>query len=934
MKQILKSAFVLFLFPAAMVAQDLKETNLIPFDPNVKKGTLKNGITYYIRKNAKPENKVDLRLVVNAGSVLENDDQQGLAHFMEHMNFNGTKRFPKNQLVDYLQSIGVKFGQHLNAYTSFDETVYFLPIPSDNPEKLEKGFQIVEDWAFNANLNPEEIDKERGVVLEEYRLGLGADKRMEDKYIPKMMYKSQYANRLPIGKKEILENFKYDKLVSFYKDWYRPDLISIIVVGDIDVAQMEQKIKDHFSKYQNPTNEKPRKSFEVPNHKETFVAIESDKEASQTQVQLLYKDYGLPKQQKTIKDVKDELVEGLFTTMLNNRLNELVNSPTPPFTYGFTYHGGTFARDKEAFQSFAMIDENQQLQALKTLVSENERVKKFGFTTGEFERAKKEILTRIESQYKDRDKSESENYVWECQSNFLNQEPMPGIEWSYPAVQKMLPTITLPQVNGLIKDFLKEDNRVVVITAPEKDGLKKVTEQEVLAAIKVNPSDLKPYEDKAVAASLLRNTVKAGAILKKETNDKIGATTLTLSNGAKVTYKKTDFKNDEILLEAVSFGGTNLYTNEEMKKTQFANNGLTEAGFSGLNQNDIDKFMSDKIASVTPYISNTTEGLRGSTTPKDLEYAFQMIYAYFTDLNLDPAAFEGYKQKQSNFYENLVSQPNFYFQQEFYGYLNKENPRWNGIVPTAEKWKEADYQLAYTKYKERFANAADFEFFFVGNVDDAAIEEFSKKYIASLPSNDTKEVAKDLGYRFLKGDIKKVINKGKDPKSNVTIMFYGDAAYDPTEAYLLKAAGDILTIKLTEVIREQESGVYTVNARGSMNKVPYSSYNFNISFPCGPENTEKLITASLGELNKIIANGPTQVDLDKFKQAEILEYRKQMKENRYWMSNFTKCYNNASKPEDILELEAKINAVTVAQIQEVAKKYLAKDKTIGVLMPE
>jgi zinc protease len=934
MKSILKALCLFILAPMAVFAQDLKPTDLIPFDPNVKKGTLKNGLTYYIRKNKKPENKVDLRLIINAGSILENEDQQGLAHFMEHMCFNGTKRFPKNQLVDYLQSIGIKFGQHLNAYTSFDETVYFLPLPSDNPEKLEKGFQIIEDWAFNANLNPEEIDKERGVVLEEYRLGLGADKRMEDKYIPKMMYKSQYANRLPIGKKEILQNFTYDKLTSLYKDWYRPNLMSVIVVGDIDVAQMEQKIKDHFESYQNPVNEKPRKIFEVPNHKETFIAIESDKEASQTQIQLLYKDYGTRKVAKTISDLNDEVIEGLFSTMLNNRLNELTNSPTPPFTYGFTYHGTTFARDKEAFQSFAMINEDKQIEALKVLVTENERVKKFGFTAGEFERAKSEILSRTESQFLDRDKMESENFVWQCQSNFLEQETMTGIEWGYLTIQKMLPTIKLSEVNGYIKEFLKDDNRVVVITAPEKEGLKKVTEQEVLAALKVNPNDLKPYEDKAVAKSLLRTNVKEGAVIKKEINEKIGATTLTLSNGAKVTYKKTDFKNDEILLEAVSFGGTNLYSNEEMKKTQFANGGLTEAGFSGLNQNDIDKFMAGKIASVSPYISNTTEGFRGSTTPKDLEYAFQMLYAYFTDLNFDAAAFEGYKQKQSNFFENMISQPSFYFQQEFYGYLNKENPRWNGMVPTKEKWAEVDYKLAYYKFKERFANAGDFEFFFVGNIDDAIIEKLSKKYIASLPSNNVKEVTKDTGYRFLKGDIKKVVNKGKDPKSTVNIMFYGDTTYDPKEAYLLKALGDVLTIKLTEVIREQESGVYTVNARGSMNKMPYGSFSFNISFPCGPENTEKLITASLAELNKIITNGPTQVDLDKFKQAELLEYKKQIKENRYWMSNFTKCFMNASKPEDILDLESKINSVTVAEVQEIAKKYVSKDKTIGVLMPE
>jgi zinc protease len=934
MKQILKSVLFLLLIPVAIFAQDLKGTEAIPFDANVKKGTLKNGLTYYIRRNTKPENKVDLRLVINAGSILENDDQQGLAHFMEHMCFNGTKRFPKNQLVDYLQSIGVKFGQHLNAYTSFDETVYFLPIPSDNPEKLEKGFQILEDWAFNANLTPEEIDKERGVVLEEYRLGLGADKRMEDKYIPKMMYNSQYANRLPIGKKEILENFKYDKLISFYKDWYRPNLMSVIVVGDIDVAAMEKKIKDHFESYQNPKNEKPRKTFDVPNHKETFVAIESDKEAAQTQIQLLYKDYGLPKKIKTINDLKENLTEGLFSTMLNNRLNELTNSPTPPFTYGFTYHGGTFARNKEAFQSFAMIDESKQLEALKVLVSENERVKKFGFTTGEFERAKSEILARSESSYKDRDKKESEDYVWRYQSNFLEQSPSPDAEWSFNATKNLLPTITLNDVNVLIKDYLKDDNKVVVITSPEKEGLKKVTEQEVLAALKVNANDLKPYEDKAVASSLLRNPVKAGTLVKKETNDKIGTTTLTLSNGAKVTYKKTDFKNDEILLEAISFGGSNLYTNDEMKKVQFANGGLTEAGFSGLDQNDIDKFMAGKIATVSPYISNTTEGFRGSTTPKDLEYAFQMLHAYFTDLNLNAAAFEGYKQKQSNFFENMMSQPSLYFQQEFYNSLNKENPRWNGIVPTKEKWDEVDYQMAYNKYKERFANAGDFEFFFVGNVDDAIMEDFSKKYIASLPSNNVKESAKDLGYRLLKGDIKKVVKKGKDPKSNVTIMFYGDAAYSPKEAIAMTALGEVLTIKLIEELRENESGVYGVSARGSMNKVPYGSYNFNIGFPCGPENAEKLIASALAELDKIIKNGPEEKDVNKYKEAEALEYKKKMKENRYWMTNFTKSFTNGSSPEDILVASENVKAVTAKEIQDVAVKYLSKDKTIGILMPE
>jgi zinc protease len=934
MKQILNSLLLLFLLPITVFSQQPKGTDPVPFDPNVKKGVLKNGLTYYIRKNAKPENKVDLRLVINAGSVLEENDQQGLAHFMEHMCFNGTKRFPKNQLVDYLQSIGVKFGQHLNAYTSFDETVYFLPIPSDNPEKLEKGFQIIEDWAFNANLTPEDIDKERGVVLEEYRLGLGADKRMEDRYIPKMMYQSQYAERLPIGKKEILENFKYDRVISFYKDWYRPNLMSVIVVGDIDVAAMEQKIKDHFGGYANPKNEKPRKTFDVPNHKETFVCIESDKEASQIQIQLLYKDYGNHEKIITYNDYRKNLIEGLFSEMLNNRLNELTNTANPPFTYGFTYHGGTFARDKDAFQSFAMVQEDNQIAALKVLVTENERVKKFGFTQSELDRVKAATIAKNENSYKDRNKRNSEEFVWSCQANFLQGSPSPSTEWMYENDAKLLPTITLKEVNGLINSFIKEDNRVVVITAPEKESLKKVTVAEVMQTLKIDTNEMKAYEDKAVAKSLLRNDVKAGTIVKTETNAKIGTKTLFLSNGAKVTYKNTDFKDDEILMDAMSFGGSNLYSNEDMKKTQFANGGLTEAGFSGLDQNDIDKFMSDKIASVTPYIGNITEGFRGETTPKDLEFLMQMLHAYFTDLNFDASAFEGFKKKQSAFYDNLIAQPNFYFQQEFYTYLNKENPRFNGIVPTEATWKTTDYKLAYDKYKERFANAGDFEFFFVGNINDKQMETLATKYIASLPSSGQKETVKDLGYRLLNGDLKKVVNKGTDPKSNVTIMYYGETGYTPKEAASMRALGEILTIKLIEQLRENESGVYGISARGSMNKVPYGSYSFNISFPCGPDNAEKLTQSALNELSKIIANGPDEKDLNKFKQAEVMEYKKQIKENRYWLSNFTRSVTNSVSPDEILEVETKINAVTAKDVQDVAQKYLTKDKVIGMLMPE
>ena len=934
MKQIKRTLFFLMALPVTMVAQEIKGDALIPFDSSVRTGKLANGLTYYIKQNGKPENKVDLRLVINAGSILENDDQQGLAHFMEHMCFNGTKRFPKNKLVDYLQSIGVKFGQHLNAYTSFDETVYFLPIPSDDPEKLEKGFQIIEDWAFNAVLTPEEIDKERGVVLEEYRIGLGAGKRMMGRYMPKMMYNSHYANRLPIGKKEILENFKYDKLVSFYKDWYRPDLMSVIVVGDIDVDAMEKKVKEHFASYKNPKNERTRTIYEVPNHKETFVAVESDKEASSAQVQLVYKDYGAPKPLVTVADYKTEIIEGLFSTMLNNRLDELTNSPTPPFTYGYSYHGGTWARTKEAYQSFAMSAEDKQLDALKVLVTENERVKKFGFTQGELERAKSDFIASLERAYNDREKTNSSNFVSEYQSHFLEKEPTPGIEWTYNMFVKVLPTIQLKDINGLINNYIKEDNRVVILTGPEKEGLKLPTEQEVLNVLKVDTDAITPYEDTEIAASLLRNEVKPGSIVKKESDAKIGTTTLTLSNGAKVTYKKTDFKNDEILMSALSFGGSNMYSDKEVQQTQFANGALTEAGFSGLKLNDINKFMNGKIAYVNPYIGNTTEGFNGSTTPKDLEYLFQMTHAYFTDLNLDREAFEGYKQKQESFYKNLASTPNFYFQKEFYGFLLKDNPRFFGIIPDDKAWENTNYELAYKKYKERFANAGDFEFFFVGNVDDAKMEEYAAKYLASLPSTKEREKMTDLGFRMPKGDLKKVVNKGTDPKSNVTIMYYGDATYSPKEALAMQALGEVLTIKLIEELRENESGVYGISARGSMSKVPYGSYNFNISFPCGPENAEKLTESALRELNKIIKDGPQAADLDKFKEAELMDYKKESKENRFWLNSLTRSYTNGTAAADVLKTEEKIKAVTAKDLQDVAKKYLSKDKVIGILMPE
>lgn len=921
--------------PSLIWAQNFENlSEKIPMDDDVKVGVLKNGLTYYIRNNQKPEEKVDLRLVIKAGSILETEEQLGLAHFMEHMCFNGTERFPKNTLVDYLQSIGVKFGQHLNAYTSFDETVYFLPIPADDKEKVNKGFEILEDWAFNTVLTPEEIDKERGVVLEEYRIGLGANKRMMSEYLPQLMYNSRYAERLPIGKKEIIENFTYDKLTSFYEDWYRPNLMSVIVVGDIDVHEMEKKVKKHFSKYKNPKNEKPRQTYDVPGHEETFVSIVTDPEATATNVRVYFKESTPDTPTKSLGDLRDNLVESLFSTMLNNRLNEKANEANPPYTYASSFKGRTYANNYKAFQSFAMTAEDKQLEALQVIMEENARARKFGFTLSELERAKSQMMSGAESRYKERDKKKSSQYVSAYQNHFLNESPISDAEFSYQAYQAFIPEISLEEVSQKAKDLIKRQNTVVILTGPEKEGLVPPTKQEVLALLDMDESELTPYQDSELAESLIRTPIQKGEIEQVETNEELGTTTLSLSNGAQVHILPTDFKNDEIMFRAVSYGGTNLLSNEDYKEVQWALGGLNEAGVAGMNTNDLNKFTAGKRAYLRLSMGQTTETLSGGTRPKDLEFFMEMLYAYFTDLNFDEDAFNTYKDKQNSFFANMSAMPQFYYQEQFYGFLLEDNPRFNGILPSAEDWDNTSYQKAYDFYKQQFANAGDFQFFIVGNVDVDEVKQLAEQYIASLPSNSTQDEIIDLGYRMKNGDIKKVVKKGEDPKSTVNIMMYGETEYNSDEALAIKALGEVLTIKLIEELRENESGVYGVSANGSMSKLPYASYSFNIQFPCGPENAEQLTASALRELDKIIENGPTTKDLDKFKASQRVDFKEKSKENNFWMNSLVNAYTSKKSPDQVLTYLERVENLTEKDLQNVAQKYLTQNRVIGMHMPE
>lgn len=925
---------MLFSLGMALVSFACGFSQNLPVDPNVKMGVLPNGMKYYIKKNVKPEKKVELRLAINTGSVMEDDDQLGLAHFMEHMNFNGTKNFPGNKLVDYLQSIGIKFGQHLNAYTSFDETVYMLPVPLDKPENLDTGLKVMEDWAFNALLTEKEIDKERGVVLEELRLGLGPDKRMLEKYFPKIFYKSKYAERLPIGQKKLLETFTYDKLKRFHTDWYRPDLMALVVVGDINVDDIEKKIKANFSSYKNPAKPRPRTVVEVPNHKETFVAIESDPDATNSMVQLMYNDTEDRKPILTESDYNKKIVETLFSTMLNNRLQELVNSSTPPFIYGYTAKE-SLVRAKDAFMSMALTAEGKQLPALKTLMEETERARRFGFSNGELERAKAEVLSQLEKKFNNRDKQNSSSLVGELVNNYLENEPIPGIEWEFNQHKKILPTITLEQVNNVVKDYVREDNRVIVLTGPKKDNLQQVSEKEVLSLFDVvKNDDLKPYDDQSKVKDLVAPFTSKGKIVKTETDGKLGTTTFTLNNGAKVTYKKTNFKEDEIVFSARSLGGISTVSNSDYEKIQWALPALAEAGFNGYSKNDITKFMSGKQVDVNPSLNGLSVNFNGNSTKKDLETLFQMVYGYFTGLNYDPESYNSYKTKQKGFLDNIVSNPQVFYQIEMQKHLNQKNPRFFGLLPDDKAWDKTDYKLAHEIYKQKVSNAGNFHFYFVGNIDETLLKKYAEQYLGNLPSTGKVETFKDSGYRPVNTAVEKVFKKGKDPKSMVTIMFSGETTYNEKEDLALRALGEVATIKIIEKLREEESGIYGGGARGSLNKVPYGNYSFSINFPCGPENADKLTKSAIAELQKLIDNGPDEKDLTKFKEGEATDDITNMKDNRYWLRNIANYQLEGGDKYEVLNYMDKVKALTVKDLQAVGKKYLNKNRMVFTLMPE
>ncbi len=908
-----------------------EESKPLSFDSSVRTGTLENGLTYYIKHNKKPENRAEFRLAVNAGSNQEDDDQQGLAHFTEHMAFNGTKHFEKNDLINYLESVGTKFGAHLNAYTSFDETVYMFSVPTDSTEIVNKGFQILRDWADGLSFDTSEIDKERGVVGEEWRLRLGANERMRKIYWPIIYEGSRYADRMPIGQKEVIDTAHYEAFTRFYKDWYRTDLMAVIIVGDVNVDSVENNIKKYFADI--PASDNPRKKelYPVPDYKEPLVTVVTDEEATYTNVQISYR---LEKQKiETEEDFRNLIIRRLYTGMLNNRFEELKSQENPPFSIAYAYYGGGL-RTIDEYVSAAYTEESEVKKATEVLLTENQRVKQHGFTPTELERQKKAMLREVQKALKEKDKIPSNQLVWEYINHYLEGTAAPGIENEVALYKRFLPTIELTEVNELADKWIKPSNSSIVVTAPEKEGLELPKEEELLTlANEIDNAQVAAYVDAFKDEPLVIEEFNPKNVTDEKVYDDLGITELKLENGVRVILKPTDFKNDEVIMRAFSYGGASLYPEENDVAASYAGQIINKSGVGNFNHTELKKKLKGKIVSVKPYTAETSEGFTGSASPEDLKTMMELIYLYFTAPRKDEVAFKAYLDEEKGFLENRNSSPEVKYYKAMQEMMYNNHPRRQ--LMDLERLKLHDLDKSYEVFKDRFKDASDFTFIFVGSFDVDSIKALSEKYLANLPATNRTESWKDMNIRYTKGIQTKIINEGIEPKSRVSLIFTGDYRWSEEENFEMQAMIDVLKIKLRETLREDMGGVYGVGAYKSTRHHPHEDYSITISFSCDPENTEDLIAAAEKEVRNIQSKGAGQIDLNKVKKMMVRSRETDLKENKFWSRLLFDTYFNQEEIPNLNNYNEEVNALKSEDIMKTANKYMDfQNYSKAILLPK
>lgn len=905
-------------------------SNPLPTDPKVTIGELDNGMRYYIRSNSEPKNRAEFYIVHNVGAILEDDDQDGLAHFAEHMAFNGTANFPDKGVLNFLENIGVKFGHNVNAFTGQDVTAYNLSnVPLTRESIIDSSLLILHDWSSYIAFEDEEIDAERGVIREEWRTRRTADWRaMQEK--DKYLYRgSKYAERDVIGSIDIINNHKYETLRRFYNDWYRPDLQALIIVGDFDPQQMEQKVIERFSKIPPRENRQPRPDFEVPDHEETLVGFFTDPEISRTMVEVYYKHPAIPADQKNLGYYRDQLIEKLYSQMLNARLNEMVQVENPPFVVAFSQFRG-LVRTKSAYISLAIARENQAERALTTILEENYRVLQHGFTQSELDRAKAELLRSIENSYKERDKVKNSNIVWEYFAHFTKNEPIPGVEFEYMFSQSLVPSIALNDVNQKVKEWITDENMVVFITAPEKEKESLPSKEQVLAANnQIKNSTLEAYVDNVSTEPLVSDLPKPGKVVKETKNDNLQVTEWELENGVKVILKPTDFKEDEVLLSAYSPGGYSLVSDSDVASAQMLTNIATMSGVGSHSRVDLEKMLAGKKVTLMATLGEFEEGFNGNASPNDIEELLQLVYLQFTQPRFDEAAYSGFMSRIQAVLQNAGSNPNMIFSDSITFMTSNRHIRKRPM--NIDLLSEMDLATMERVFKDRFADASDFTFVLVGNINPDELKPMVETYLGSLPSINRNEKFTDHNVRFPNGETKNPFAIDMQvPKSSCFVAYQNEADYSYENIVLMSAIDHVLGLRYTETIREKEGGTYGVSTRGIISKTPISQAMLQMYFDTDPEKAEHLVGIIHDELKKIIDEGPTEEDLKKAREYFLKTRAERLRENRFWASVIRDYYTNDI---DVLsnyeELVRNLNTKTV---QKAAKEFFKDANMLEVVM--
>jgi zinc protease len=917
---------------AAPSQPQLSVDQVLPVDQSVRTGQLTNGLRYYIRRNVRPASRVSLRLAVNVGSIYEDNDQRGLAHFLEHMAFNGTQNFKPGELISFLESIGARFGPHVNAYTSFDETVYMLDVPTDRPGYVDRGLLALHDFAAGMLLLPEEIEKERGVVIEEWRGRLGAGSRLTDKQLPILLANSRYAERLPIGTPEVLKSFPRQRLLDFYRKWYRPDQMAVIVVGDTDAAEAQKMVEQRFGGIIASKTTLEAVDRAVPSHTETLFSIATDPEAQGWSVALAHKRPF--EAERTVGDYRRSLVQQLATQMLNLRLREIARRPNAPFL-GAEAGGAGLVRPMEMYELGAAVQEGAIAAGLDSLVVEARRMQQFGFTAGELDRAKAALLTSFERAYKERDTSESSTYASEYVRAFLESEPIPGIEFEHKIASTFIPLVTLAEVTAEARKLIHDDNRVILVVAPEKKEAPVPTEAALRGTMaKAEKAPVEAYTDALAGRALVEKAPAPGKVTARRVLPEIGTTVLTLSNGVEVWLKPTDFKNDQVVLSAYAQGGTSLASEADFHEASIATALVGIGGVGGLNPVELSKLLAGKIASASPTVGTYTHGISGQASPRDLETALQLNYLAFTAPNLTRESFELLRRRVVSALENQAQNPGFVFNERL-EQVNSSN-HYSAKSLTAADVQQLDLEAMSRFYRERFGNAADFTYFIVGAFSVDEITPLLEKWMATLPSSGKKtSTFRDMGVRFPAADVKEEVRKGREPRGQTVISFFADTKLDEYEMHRARSAASLLGIRLRDILREELGGTYGVSVSYS-NSLPLSGYgSMVVQFGSDPANIEKLTGEVMKEVERIKAQGPSAEDVKRVQELERRDLETAMKQNAFWVGSLQTVHMLGWDPLSITRRLERIEKLTPQLLHDTFKKYFPMERhTVVTLKPE